>query len=291
MRVQDESLREPMDMPDPRFPVKVHKTKGLHAGTELFPHHWHEHLEFLYIVQGEAKIQCGSAYYTARAGDLIVVNSNELHHGVGGSDDLFYYALIADPTLLQGSFSDTAETRFLEPIRQSRLLLRNHISGNDEIAQCIQSIVRELDEQELGFELAVKSLLYRLLTLLIRMHAPTVLSKIEHAERIKNMKRFDPVLRYIDENYNKPLTVEELASIAGLSRFHFSRLFKEMTGRTLSAYILSFRLNRADYLLRHTELTVSEIAALTGFSDIYYFSRAFKKQKKSAPSSLRKHTK
>ncbi|MHA7966063.1 helix-turn-helix domain-containing protein [Paenibacillus sp. CAU 1782] len=289
--MQDESLREPMDMPDPRFPVKVHKTVCLHAGTELFPHHWHEHLEFLYIVRGEAKIECGSADFAAKAGDLIVVNSNELHHGISGCDDLFYYALISDPTLLQSSFSDTAEMRFLEPIRQSRLLLRNHISGNDEIAGCIESIVRELDEQAFGYELAVKSLLYRLLALLVRMHAPTVLSKMEHAERIKNLKRFDPVLRYIDENYHEPLTVETLSSIAGLSRFHFSRLFKEMTGRTLSAYILSFRLNRADYLLRHTELTVSEIAALTGFSDIYYFSRAFKKHKKAAPSSLRNSAK
>lgn len=287
MLFQDEKLREAMDMPDPRFPIKVHKTRFSHVGTELFPPHWHEHLEFLYIVEGEAVIECGSTPLSAAAGDLIVVNSNELHYGVCGSADLFYYALIADPSLLQSSFSDAAETAFVEPIRQSRLLIRNHIRDDEEAASCLLSIVEELDRREYGYELAVKAHLFRLLARLLRSYSPTVLSKVEHAERLKNMQRFDPVLLYIDANYSEPLTVDALASIAGLSRFHFSRLFKELTGRTLSEYILAFRLNRADYLLRHSELTVTEIAAATGFSDIYYFSRTFKKHRNVAPSVLR----
>jgi quercetin dioxygenase-like cupin family protein len=68
-------------------------------GVVIFPHHFHEHLEFLYIVTGKASIECGSTTTTASAGDLVVVNSNELHYGISLSSNLYYYALIADISL------------------------------------------------------------------------------------------------------------------------------------------------------------------------------------------------
>lgn len=133
----------------------------------------------------------------------------------------------------------------------------------------------------------MKSELYRLLTLLLRRHIVTVLSQAEQERRIQTVERFAPVLRYIDTHYQEPIQVDELAALTGLSRFHFSRLFKELTGHTISEYINAVRLDRADYLLRHTQLTISEIATTTGFSDIYYFSRTFKKHRKVPPSSVR----
>ncbi|MGM0885143.1 MAG: helix-turn-helix domain-containing protein [Bacillota bacterium] len=282
-----EALREPMDMPDPYFPIKVHRTTFNDHGKVIFPHHWHEHLEFLYIVSGEASIECGSSMITAKAGDLVVVNSNELHYGISQSSHLFYYALIADISLLHSQSIDAAETKFITPITQNRLLLRNHISGDSKAAACMLTIIQELENREFGYELAIKSELYRLLTLLLRSHVATVLTQDEYAERMKNVERFAPVFQYIEEHYKDELSVDLLAQMASLSRFHFSRLFKELSGRTVIEYITATRLDKADYLLRHSPLTVSEVAAATGFNDIYYFSRTFKKHKRVAPSSLR----
>lgn len=282
-----EALREPMDMPDPYFPIKVHRVTFNDHGKVIFPHHWHEHLEFLYIVSGEASIECGSSMITAKAGDLVVVNSNELHYGISQSSHLFYYALIADISLLHSQSIDAAETKFITPITQNRLLLRNHISGDSKAAACMLTIIQELENREFGYELAIKSELYRLLTLLLRSHVATVLTQDEYAERMKNVERFAPVFQYIEERYKDELSVDLLAQMASLSRFHFSRLFKELSGRTVIEYITATRLDKADYLLRHSPLTVSEVAAATGFNDIYYFSRTFKKHKRVAPSSLR----
>lgn len=282
-----EALREPMDMPDPYFPIKVHRIAFNDHGKVIFPHHWHEHLEFLYIVSGEASIECGSAMIAAKEGDLVVVNSNELHYGVSQSSHLFYYALIADISLLHSQSIDAAETKFITPITQNRLLLLNHISGDSKAAACMLTIIQELENREFGYELAIKSELYRLLTLLLRSHVATVLTQDEYAERMKNVERFAPVFQCIEERYMDELSVDQLAQMASLSRFHFSRLFKELSGRTVIEYITATRLDKADYLLRHSPLTVSEVAAATGFNDIYYFSRTFKKHKKVAPSSLR----
>ncbi|WP_139993128.1 AraC family transcriptional regulator [Paenibacillus paridis] len=282
-----EALREPMDMPDPHFPIKVHRNAFDQQGIVVFPHHFHEHLEFLYFVSGSAIIECGSTIIRASAGDFIVVNSNELHYGVSLSSDLCYYALIADISLLHSQSVDAAETKFITPITQNRLLLQNDIGSNSKVTASMLAIIHELEHREFGYELAIKSELYRLLTLLLRGHVATVLTQDEYAERMKNVERFAPVFQYIEKCYPEELSVALLAGMANLSRFHFSRLFKELSGHTVTEYITMTRLGKADYMLRHTPLTVSEIAAATGFNDIYYFSRTFKKHKKVSPSSLR----
>lgn len=282
-----ESLRETMTMPNPHFPIKVHRTIYNQAGVVLFPHHWHEHLEFLFVESGEAIFECGSTPINAKPGDLIVVNSNELHYGVSVTSKLVYYVLIADISLLHSGSLDAAETKFIAPITQNRILLRNLIRGDQKTISCMHDLIDELQRRDFGYELAIKSELYRLMTLLLRGHVATVLTKDEYAERMKNVERFEPVFRYIAEHYMDELSVDLLCGIAGLSRYHFSRLFKELTGRTVTEYITAARLDKADHLLRNTPLTVTEVAAASGFNDIYYFSRTFKKHKKVSPSQLR----
>ncbi|RIX60652.1 AraC family transcriptional regulator [Paenibacillus nanensis] len=281
------TLHETMSMPNPHFPIKVHRTVFNQAGIVLFPHHWHEHLEFLFVESGEAIFECGSTPIHAKPGDLIVVNSNELHYGVSVTSELVYYVCIADMSLLHSGSVDAAETKFIAPISQNRLLLRNLIRGDQKTIACMHDLIGELERRDFGYELAIKSELYRLMTLLLRGHVATVLTKDEYAERMKNVERFEPVFRYIAEHYMEELSVDLLCGIAGLSRYHFSRLFKELTGRTVTEYVTAARLDKADHLLRNTPLTVTEVAAASGFNDIYYFSRTFKKHKKISPSQLR----
>lgn len=283
----DKSLQEPMTMPDPHFPIKVHRCIKEGIGQVLFPHHWHEQLEFLYFVEGEATLELGSSTLQVKEGDFIAVNRNELHYGVSRTPHLFYYALIADFSLLQSHSMDAPEMKFITPIAQNRLLFNNRIGGDDAIASML-SIIKELEEREFGYELAIKSELYRLLTLLLRGYVSTVLTQEEYVERMKNVERFAPIFKYIEDHYKENLTVELLSGMAGLSRYHFSRLFKEISGRTVTEYVNETRLNKADYLLRESPLTISEIATATGFNDIYYFSRTFKKVKQVAPSAVRK---
>ena len=90
---------------------------------------------------------------------MIVINRNELHYGLSQSDHLFYYALIADFSPQSHSL-DAPEMKFITPITQNRLIFENRISGDDALASML-SIIHELEQQEFGYELAVKSELYR----------------------------------------------------------------------------------------------------------------------------------
>jgi len=282
-----EELREPMDMPNPQFPIKIGLSKVKQEGLGLFHHHWHEHLEFLYFTSGEAIIECNSVPYKVKSGDLIVINSNELHYGTSLSSNLSYYVLIADVSILHSQAIDAAESKFITPLIQNRLLIKNHIRDSKEAESCILTINNELQSKQFGYELAVKSELYRLLAFLLRGHTANAIIVNQHHRRLENVERFAPVFTYIEEHFQEDISVEQLSALAGLSRSHFSRLFKELSGQTILQYITAKRLQQAYHLLRHSSLSVSEVAEATGFNDIYYFSRIFKKHKKIAPSFAR----
>ncbi|WP_459954026.1 helix-turn-helix domain-containing protein [Paenibacillus pini] len=276
-------------MPNPFFPVKVNDCSANEYGMTLFPHHWHNHIEFLYFSKGSAIIEINSIPHEVHAGEIVVINSNDLHYGTSLSEDLVYYAMIVDMKLLQSQSLDAVETKFITPITQNRILFASKITDDDEMVNCVTSLIKELKERPFSYELSVKSYLYRILTLLLRNYVVDYSSNENEQLRIKNLERFTPIFEYIDEHYSEELSVELLANLAGLSRFHFSRLFKELTARTVTEYINTLRINKSEYLLRNSRLNISEIALSTGFKDIYYFSRAFKKYKDISPSELRKN--
>lgn len=283
------SLREPMDMPNPAFPIKIHPPfpGRYEIGETLFPHHWHEQIEFLYFAAGSATIECGSVPYEFQAGDLCVVNSNELHYGIAKSNDLSYYAMIVDISLLHSQSADAVERKFISPITQSRMLFRNRIAKDEDITGCLMAIYSELEREEAGFELAIKSHLYRLFALLVRGQAATMRNIEDYDYRINELERLSPVFLEIDNRYKEKLTVQRLADLAGLSRYHFSRLFKQLTDKSLVEYINLVRIHKSESMLRDRRLTISEVAHESGFNDIYYFSRTFKKLKKMSPSVWR----
>lgn len=136
MRDYDKHLQESMDMPDPEFPIKVHTQRFNQEGVVLFSHHWHEHLEFLFIESGEAVFECGRTPIRVRAGDLVAVNSNELHYGVSASSDLLYYAIIADTSLLHSAVSDAAETKFIAPFSRTSCCYVTIFGGSEHYRLC-----------------------------------------------------------------------------------------------------------------------------------------------------------
>ena len=96
-------------------------------------------------------------------------------------------------------------------------------------------------------------------------------------------------LIYISEHFTEDIPVSRLAGFAGLSEYHFIRVFRQKTGYTPHEYIINRRMASARYLLKYTELTVKEICFNTGFSCESVFCNAFKKQHGMTPQQYRLH--
>lgn len=104
-------------------------------------------------------------------------------------------------------------------------------------------------------------------------------------------ERLDDVLRYINDNLDKPISNEELARMCHLHPNHFIRFFKTNTGQTPSYYIKCRRMDTAKRLLEESDLNISEITERMGFEDISYFSKQFRSFYAMSPREYRKYYK
>lgn len=101
--------------------------------------------------------------------------------------------------------------------------------------------------------------------------------------------RIQKVQDYIDENYGKNMTTEELAEIAGFSKYHFNRIFKSVLHESLLQYVNRIRLEHSLFILAHRpDYNMTDIAYALGFNDSAVFSRAFKKYFGISPLAYRK---
>ncbi len=93
---------------------------------------------------------------------------------------------------------------------------------------------------------------------------------------------------HVDRHYREPLDLDTLAAVAGLSKYHFLRLFRRTYGRTPGAYLSERRVERAQDLLRSTNLTVTEVCLAVGFSSLGSFSSRFREITGETPSRFQR---
>ena len=110
---------------------------------------------------------------------------------------------------------------------------------------------------------------------------PSPSSRNRHPNSISRARRF------IDEHYTEQLKLRDIAQAADLSRSYLCRAFRKANGRTLVEYLTRRRIEKAQVLLRDTDLLVKEVAFLAGFQSVAHFNRIFKDASGVAPSEFR----
>lgn len=126
---------------------------------------------------------------------------------------------------------------------------------------------------------SVHSLIYQLFAVLA--------ARPDNGEQQKDYLR--DAIAYIEEHYDQHLQVDHIAKLVGMSRSHFSRLFKRQTGVSPQDYIVAYRLEMGARLLVHTDLMQKEIAAQLGYPDVTTFSKIFKRKYGVSPGKYRKN--
>lgn len=108
--------------------------------------------------------------------------------------------------------------------------------------------------------------------------------------RNEYVRRIHKVQDYIESNIDSSLSIEELADVAGFSKYHFHRIFKGIVDEPLSRYVNRLKLERATNLLTYrSDMTITDIAYHFGFTDSAVFSRTFKNYYGVSPSQYRNH--
>jgi len=165
-------------------------------------------------------------------------------------------------------------------------------ASNTVLGQKLLEIGSMINSHAFSTDEITEDLFYELTERLV-IDQVEVFKQLQSIPTVKNETRRDLCRRvlngkeYIDSNYTENLTVAQISKIAGLSEYHFFRLFKQMMGITPYQYIISARLKTAAQLLK-SDFSVSDVAISMGFADIFTFSKAFKKHFGISPTFFAK---
>lgn len=270
------SQYEKIKYTDPNFPLTFHDQVLTENRTVGFYAHWHEHIEILCITNGNAFITINNITYEINEGDTVVIDSNALHSMLGKPNNCLYHCLIVDK-----QFCDS----FFLPITGFRFEALLH---DERIYNIFLRIAAEMQEKSLYYKAQVQAYALELMVILLREYSESYKSKKAggaSADYEKPMQKLvKEAISYISSSFYNPLTVDEIAEHVGISKYYFCRGFKEMTGQTVFDYINLLRCSNAQKLLRSGRYNISESAFASGFNNLSYFAKSYRKYMGVLPS-------
>lgn len=270
------SVNERVDFGIPGFRIII-QDKAACETEQAF----HEEIEIKYFYKGKCALSVNSNLILAKEGDIVVVNPYELHYNemIEEYNGRYYFLKIGLDFLNDMPGGINLISTFVSEGKK----LENHIKGDRRLGVIITRVFEELQAEGPYYQLIVKNLISELFALLLRSYASDHSEVRDEETDIKSMRLISPALDKIHTSFGDKLTVEELAELCFISKYHFCRVFKQVMGMTVVQYLIKYRVDMADAMLSGTDKSVSEILALCGFNDDSYFYRCFKRVKGRSP--------
>lgn len=267
----------------PSFPLEYHFVDRTHCRYQM-PYHWHEELELLRVIRGQFRLNIGGEGHLLLAGDAAFIGPGLLHGGVPEACE--YECAVVDLRLLMRS--DDLGKRYIGDLLDGRIAVTPHLQGGSVlVTQAIAPMFEALSSQCEGYTLITLGCLYRFAGEIYRLKAYSHRTQPNGHEN-RRMLQLKKVFEIIEARYAEPLSLDALAACVGLTPKYLCRFFREATHRTPVDYLCYYRVEMACYALAATEHSVTEIALDSGFSDLNYFIRCFRKYKGITPGQYRK---
>lgn len=269
------------------FPVQKYIT-NLKPDYPVVTTHWHEEAEFTLITVGQALYQIDLTEYPIEAGDLLFIPPLVLH-----SISLQEYPKISSETyvfhmnFLGGNSTDICSTRYLTPLMNQEFSMPYLIKPEHPAYASLRKIFNQINslygEAVTGYELALKSLFLQAIFLLLQYSKRNLSSGTDtSSDKLKQ------VLDYIETHYAQNITISELAKLCYFSDYHFMRFFKKHMNMTCVEYINNLRLEKSVELFEQGNTSILDVSLSTGFHNLSYFHKVFKRKYHMTPKSFLK---
>lgn len=255
-----------------------------------YPIHTHEEYELNFIMNAAGATRIvGDSQETITDFDLVLIAGKELEHAWLQGDCKSEKDIREITIQFLWDFNDDS---FLgrAQFNSIKKMMSDAQKGLAFPMEAILSVYPDLDSlssETQGFTSVMKflSVLYRLSQ--VEEARTLSSSSFANVRSGSDSRRVTKVQQYINENYQKNINLDTLASLAGMSAVAFSRYFKLRTGKTLSDYIIDVRLGHAARQLVDTAEGIGEICYACGFNNLSNFNRIFKKKKNCTPKEFR----
>ncbi|MDR2096854.1 MAG: AraC family transcriptional regulator [Treponema sp.] len=270
---------------DPLFPFHY-----MDSDMQAFDYHWHANLELVYLIRGKIFASVEGISYEVLPRDIMVISSGAIHGYFNAEPDTLTGLFRFGPELFDQNLMDLRDEVSQKWIFDRQVFFTPEKDGeiHCRLEELLLSIRREYYVKEEGYRLAIKTALNELGLIFLRKIPPREALPGEGAKRNRYHKILERTFRFIYNNFTDPsVTLDKAAEAAALSRFYFSRFFKEQTGQTFHAYLSKLRISQAQAYLNESDLSIIDIAYLCGFGSLEPFNRLFKIYTGVTPSSYR----
>lgn len=267
------------------LPKKLPRVKHCHTtgGYRRHRMHVHREIEILSLKEGVMHFNINTSYEELNPGDFLIVNSSVPHSN---------YLSEAVYTFVQFDFHELLDVDDSEALLSecdnipylSSYLKLSPSSPSYEYFSGLYNLILEYSDPESSTEY-LKGCFYRLYDFMQehRMFAPE-----DNALSAPGFSKIREIVDFINAHYNENITLDELSAKIGLSSEYLCRCFKKLTNYTIFEYINYVRIKNVERLLVTTDIPISQIAGMTGFTSQTYFNRAFKKQFSFTPLKYKK---
>lgn len=249
--------------------------------------HYHHELELIAVVRGEFSIYTKDRVFKLSAGDVAIIGSFEPHHSYKDEGVMDYIVLQFD--ILKYLGQDLIP--YMKYVTEAGRL---YSSLNDIFAESpevkrrifdyIHEIAMEYAQRQKGYEIAIHSLLYKIILALLRSDRSALMDVKKDAELLKLL----PVLDYIEKNIHYKVDMKEAARIMNLDYFYFGKVFKKIMGKTFIEYVNHKKIVNAELILLTRDVSVLETASLVGMPNMANFYKIFYKYNQCSPKEFRK---
>ena len=282
---------------DSAFPFSIGSVSLTRSDDMSETRHWHDCLEITCIRSGQADYFVDGRTYSMAEGDVIIFNNLEPHGWeVGGSGpkaEARASALVAvfSPELVAEGAS-LFDREYLRPFYERGSNFRNMLPSGDEGVERITALLKEADGEfgakESGYRLMIKAIVLQILTLLQRNYSRGSGPAEMPEARRRSLERIERALDFIQNSYERDISLADAAREAGMSPHYFSAYFKKATGSTFVEHLCRLRVLKARQLALDTDRTLVDIAMEAGFNNMANFYRAYRRILGESPSEVRR---
>ena len=237
--------------------------------NNTYPQHLHEHVEMLMVIDGEIEANIADKNYNMQKGDIYIVFPN-IRHSLVTKDKSKVHIIIADSGYYEDYMNEFRNFEPVNPVINSRMYPK-------ELTDIFAKIMEHKEDKRIakGYIIAAIGIILEYMD-------------INRKDTITDSAVIVKCLDYIDNNFTKDIKLQDVAKIAGVSKYYVSRIFSDNLNCNIRTYINKRRVELARHMLSDSDKTVMEIGYMCGFDTPRTFYRAFKKETLMTPKEYKR---